>query len=75
MTIEERADQAKRDQLAEMRRANEAGDSLAAYWAGSASASVMHHCKRGAVVTLRSGEGRGGGDAGPPAQRPSPARG
>ncbi len=38
------------NQVAEM---NEATDSFAAYWAGSASASVMHHYRVGAVRTVR----------------------
>jgi hypothetical protein len=37
------------NQVAEMA---EATDSFAAYWAGSASASVMHHYHAGAVVTV-----------------------
>lgn len=51
--IAARAALAKADQLAEMRRLDAAGDSFAAYWAGSASASVMHHARRGAVVTVK----------------------
>lgn len=31
-----------------------ATDSFAAYWAGSASASVLHHYRTGAVVTVRA---------------------
>lgn len=42
---------AKANQLAEM---NEATDSFAAYWAGSASSSVMHHYRVGAVVNIRA---------------------
>lgn len=47
--------QAKSDQLAAMAKAEAAGDWFAAFWAGSASASVQHHARRGAVVTIRAG--------------------
>jgi hypothetical protein len=50
-TIRTAATQAKADQLARMAAAKSA---LAAYWAGSASASVAHHVKRGAVRTVRA---------------------
>ena len=50
--IEALAAQAKADQVAEMRKAEAAGDGFAAYWAGSASASLAHHAKRGAVVDV-----------------------
>lgn len=47
--------QAKADQLAAMAKAEAEGDSFAAYWAGSASASIGHHIRRGAVINLRAG--------------------
>lgn len=50
-----RASLAKADQLAEIRKAEAAGDDFAAYWAGSASASLGHHYRRGAVRTVRAG--------------------
>jgi hypothetical protein len=46
---------AKADQVAAMAKAEAEGDSFAAYWAGSASASIMHHARRGAVVTIKAG--------------------
>jgi hypothetical protein len=46
---------AKADQVAAMAKAEAEGDSFAAYWAGSASASIMHHARRGAVVTIHAG--------------------
>ncbi len=54
--IEARAAQANADQVAARRRAEAAGDSFAAYWAGSASASIAHHVKRGAVVIVKGGK-------------------
>lgn len=45
---------ARSNQLEEMEAAEAAGDSFAAYWAGSASASVMHHYRVGAVVTVKA---------------------
>ena len=48
-TIIAAAKQAKADQLAAMAAAK---DSLAAYWAGSASASVSHHYARKAYRTV-----------------------
>jgi hypothetical protein len=45
---------AKADQVAEVARLEAEGDSIAAYWAGSASASVMHHYRRGAFTTVRA---------------------
>lgn len=54
--IEARAAQAKADQLAAIRKAEAAADSFAAYWAGSASASIVHHVKRGAVVIVKGGK-------------------
>lgn len=47
--------QAKADQLAEMAKHEAAGDWFAAYYAGSASASVAHHVRRGAVINIRAG--------------------
>ncbi len=44
------AEAAKQDQINSMRQQP---DALAAYWAGSASASAAHHVRRGAVRTLR----------------------
>ena len=43
---------AKDDQIAEVAAAEMAGDSFAAYWAGSVSASVQHHYRRGAFTTV-----------------------
>jgi hypothetical protein len=54
--IEARAAQAKADQIAEMEKHEKAGDSFAAYWAASASASLMHHHRRGAVVEVKGGK-------------------
>tara|TARA_R110000868_G_scaffold25980_1_gene100685 strand:- start:962 stop:1138 length:177 start_codon:yes stop_codon:yes gene_type:complete len=50
--ITEAAQQAKADQLAAMAAAR---TSLEAFWAGSASASVARHVRRGAVRTLKAG--------------------
>ena len=47
--------QAKADQLAEMAKHEAAGEWFAAYYAGSASASVAHHVRRGAVINIRVG--------------------
>lgn len=44
---------ARSAQLDAMEAAEAAGDSFAAYWAGSASASVMHHYAVGAFKTVR----------------------
>ena len=44
---------AKADQLDEMRNAKSA---LEVYWAGSATASVLHHYRRGAVRKIRVDE-------------------
>ena len=41
---------AKADQVAEVARLEAAGDTFAAYWAGSASASIGHHYRVGAWV-------------------------
>lgn len=43
---------AKANQLEEMAAHEAAGDDFAAYWAGSASSSVMHHYRVGAVVNV-----------------------
>jgi hypothetical protein len=51
--IQINAQDAKADQLDEMRNAKSA---LEAYWAGSATASVLHHYRRGAVKTIRVNE-------------------
>lgn len=47
------SDAAKADQLAAIKKAEQVGDTFAAYWAGSASASVAHHVRRGAVVDVQ----------------------
>ena len=52
-SLETAVAQAKEDQLAAMAKADEAGDSFASFWAGSASTSVMAHYRRGAVVTVK----------------------
>lgn len=43
---------ARSAQLEEMEDAEAHGDTFAAYWAGSASASVMHHYRKGAVTVV-----------------------
>lgn len=45
------AEAAKQDQINSMRQQP---NTLAAYWAGSASASVAHHVRRGAVRTFKA---------------------
>jgi hypothetical protein len=50
--INEAAKQAKADQLAAMAEARTA---LEAFWAGSASASVARHVRRGAVRKIKVG--------------------
>ena len=50
--IEAASELAKLDQ---MLAAKEAPDAFTAYWAESASASVFHHAKRGAVRTIHAG--------------------
>jgi hypothetical protein len=45
---------ARDNQLAEMAACEAAGDSFAAYWAGSASASIAHQYRVGAFVTVRA---------------------
>jgi hypothetical protein len=52
--LERRAALAKADQIAEMARLEAAGDTFAAYWAGSASASLGHHRRRKAVRFIRA---------------------
>jgi hypothetical protein len=47
------AEVAKADQMAEVRAHEEAGDTFAAYWAGTASASVLRHYRTGAYTTVR----------------------
>lgn len=42
------------NQLAEMAELEAAGDSFAAYWAGSASASIQHQYRVGAYHTIRA---------------------
>lgn len=49
LMIEIRAQEAKQDQLSAIKTAKSAFES---YWAGSASASVFHHAKRGAVKVV-----------------------
>lgn len=41
------------NQLREMEEAEAAGNSFAAYWAGSASASIQHHYRVGAFRKVR----------------------
>lgn len=50
--VEAASELAKQDQILAM---EEAPCAFTAYWAGSASASVMHHYKRGAVHTINAG--------------------
>lgn len=47
--IETLADEAKREQIADVKAKQAAGDWLAAYYAGSAVASVQRHYAKGAV--------------------------
>lgn len=49
--IKAAAEAAKQDQISSMRQQPSA---FAAYWAGSASASVSHHARRGAVRSVKA---------------------
>jgi hypothetical protein len=49
--IKAAAEAAKQDQINSMRQQP---NSLAAYWAGSASASVAHHVRRSAVRVIKA---------------------
>lgn len=53
--VDQAAELAKQDQLAAMAAAT---DPFEAYWAGSASASVAAHYRRGAVRTIHTGARR-----------------
>ncbi len=53
-SLETAVAQAKQDQLDAIAKAEKEGDGFAAYWASSASASVLAHYRRGAVVNLKA---------------------
>ncbi len=54
MTIDKLSSDLKAEQAAEVRDMKASGNLLAAYYAGSAVASVQKHYKRGAVRTLKA---------------------
>ena len=54
LTLADRALIANLSQDAAMRKAAKSGSEFAAYWAGSASASLQHHYRAGAYRTVRA---------------------
>lgn len=52
LDVEMLAALARMDQMEEVQAAEARGDNFAAYWAGSASASVVAHYRRGAFHTV-----------------------
>lgn len=52
LRLEIAATKTRTEQLRAMAAAKASGDTLAAYWAGSASASIGYHVKAGAIRTI-----------------------